>query len=164
MLLNLIRHKVLSEDFGELHGPPESLRYLPPFLGISINLVRANFHAFGRRSIARVVRSEEGGSALDIACAADVLIQYLFNDFLSALQLLARVQNTHFANWLGVSSTELASVQLVRQTACWSCWGGYYENCHSLDDLLARSSDRLRTWAQFLALLKTTFLRRYFGR
>src|SRR5947208_2593381 len=40
MLLNLIRHQVLSLYVNQLGSPPSSLKYLLPFLGISINLQR----------------------------------------------------------------------------------------------------------------------------
>src|SRR3954467_8174984 len=43
MILNLMRYRVLAQ-WLEIYGkPPSPLQALKPFLGISINLVRANF-------------------------------------------------------------------------------------------------------------------------
>src|ERR1035437_7185160 len=142
MLLNLIRYKVLSEYVKELGRPPGSLHYLPPFLGISINLVRANCHAFGRRSIAKAVRPLEEGNALDVACAADFLIQYLFHDFLNALKLVGGFEQASFAEWLGISPTEVNSPEVAVEIASWRCWRGYYSQCCSLDELIRISAGR----------------------
>ncbi|MGH9830254.1 MAG: hypothetical protein ACREDR_44155, partial [Blastocatellia bacterium] len=51
MILNLLRYSVLAE-YVSVEGIPPQLDFLTPFLGISINLQRAYFQAFGRRSAA----------------------------------------------------------------------------------------------------------------
>src|SRR5260370_35820732 len=51
MILNLLRYKVLNEFLADGAGYPDYLKYATPFLGISINLTRAVFHAFGKMPI-----------------------------------------------------------------------------------------------------------------
>src|ERR1700730_11088027 len=51
MILALMRYQFLSQWLRDHGQPPVPLQNLQRFLGISVNLVRANFHAFGRRSV-----------------------------------------------------------------------------------------------------------------
>jgi hypothetical protein len=148
MLLNLMRYKVFSEflvDQGEL---PEPLRSLRPFLGISINLVRANFHAFGRRSISRVLNSKEPDPFLASACAADFLNQYLFREFVQALQFLSIPTEEGPRTWLGLRDVDFAS--LAPEMARWECWASYYFGCETFEQLLDRCNQRLTAWHFFL--------------
>jgi hypothetical protein len=148
MILNLIRYSVVSEWISGHGKPPAPLKHLAPFFGISVNLVRADFHAFGRRS---VFRSAGGGlteEARDASCAADFLGHYLFREFLKGLQLLLSNEGSRLREWLGVDSKRLENQ--VRTIGKWDCWFGYYRRSTSLQALMTRCEKRLNVWRSFL--------------
>lgn len=146
MILNLLRYQVLATWLSAGSAPPSPLQHINPFLGISINLVRASFHVFGRRSVTRA-RKGYADEGADAACAADYLTNYLFREFLMALQFLRGRDGTKFRNWLQTSREKL---DLSRQIATWPAWNGYYSECKSLEDLLKKSEHRLYIWRRFL--------------
>lgn len=150
MILNLLRYKVFSEWISKHGKPPAPLKHLAPFLGISINLVRANFHAFGRRSVSRVIHDGKADQELDAMCAADFLNHYLFREFLQGLQFLAMDEKNRLREWLKIGKDSLKINDLVSKMASWDCWFGYYSDCNSLDSLLARCDKRLSAWRSFL--------------
>jgi hypothetical protein len=88
---------------------------------------------------------------LDLASAADFLNQFLFREFLVALQFLYSDQGSQFAQWLDLRSDRIQDTTLATEIASWDCWFGYYANCRSLADLLQRCETRLNTWRAFLA-------------
>jgi hypothetical protein len=146
MILNLLRYQVLAKWLSKNNAPPSPLRHVNPFLGISINLTRASFHIFGRRSVAKV-RHGYVDEGLDATCAADYLTHFLFREFLKALQFLRSRDGTKFRNWLQTSREKL---DLGNQIAQWGAWYGYYSDCKSIEDLLERCEKRLYVWGKFL--------------
>lgn len=147
MVLNLVRYPVLSKWLVEGGGPPHPLGRVNPFLGISINLVRASFHVFGRRSISRLHKGKVD-EELDAQCAADYLTHYLFREFLKGLQFLLSRNGRRFRDW---AQTPLQKLQYeIRPMASWDAWYGYYKNCRSLEDLLIKVEKRLTIWRAFL--------------
>ena len=151
MILNLIRYKVLSEWISGSRNPPPPLKHLPPFLGISINLVRANFHAFGRRSVARLMKgSGQKDEDLDATCAADFLNHHLFHEFLKGIEFLMSQEGMYLRDWLGVKTSIRDTDNLARIMGAWDSWSGYYSGCDSLSELMDRCRFRLQIWINFL--------------
>lgn len=151
MILNLIRYKVLSNWMSNNNGAlPAPLKHIPPFLGISMNLTRANFHAFGRRSFAisnNVETLDE--KVLGISSAADFLNQYLFREFLYSLEHIVK-DGKRLKEWLKLRIDEDRLSNIVNEIATWDCWFGYYEKCDSLESLIDRCDERLKIWTKYL--------------
>jgi hypothetical protein len=122
MILNLLRHSVLAEYVSgdTMH---EGLSFLTPFLGISINLQRAYFQAFGRRSAAMPPGSDPN---VDASCAADYLNHFLFAEFLKALAYLLSPRGRPLAQWMGITRGRSRATDLAISMASWRCWYGYY--------------------------------------
>lgn len=150
MILNLVRYSVLSEWISPQGIPPAPLKHLEPFFGISVNLVRANFHIFGRRSISRIIKNSEGDRALDTICAADFLNHYLFREFLKGIEYILGHEANQLGTWLGIRKEKLKKDDIASKIATWDSWFGYYSDCHSLDDLVRKCEQRLSTWRSFL--------------
>jgi hypothetical protein len=147
MILNLIRYKFLAQWLANEGRLPGALHGLGRFLGISINLVRANFHAFGRRSFSKVSgRSSEPN--LDALCAADFLNHFLFRELILALQFLEQPKGKDLAKWLRINDG--SGLKFVAAAADLSCWTGYYSGRKTVPDLLARVDERLNSWRSFL--------------
>jgi hypothetical protein len=147
MILNLIRYKFLAQWLANEGKPPASLEGLGRFLGISINLVRANFHAFGRRSFSKA-SGRENEPNLDALCAADFLNHFLFRELIFALRFLGEPGGRHLAAWLGIQSQSISS--FLKEASELPCWLGYYSNAGDMSALLARSDERLNGWRNFL--------------
>lgn len=150
MILNLIRYSVLAECISVQGNPPSPLKHLKPFFGISINLVRANFHGFGRRSISRAIKGGEIDWSLEAACAADFLNHYLFREFLMGLDFLIGEKGCRLRNWLKIDEKRIELKYLIRKMASWDCWYGYYLECDSLEALRGKCEKRLSIWRSFL--------------
>ncbi len=150
MILNLIRYKVLAGWLRNGRSLPSPLRHVKPFLGISINLVRANLHAFGRRSVAKSMGQDDPEHALDTSAFADFLNHYLFGEFLRSLKFISCDEGHHFCEWLGILPERLQEPHLVANMASWDSWFGYYIGCDSYDALLDRCEKRLSAWRSFL--------------
>lgn len=148
MILNLIRYEVLSKWIHWRRKPPSPLKHLAPFFGISINLVRADFHAFGRRSVSRVVSGGQMDQNLDATCAADFLNHYLLREFLKGIKFLLSNEGSRSKDWMGIKSISLDYV--TRTIASWDCWFGYYADCNSFDALLSKCEQRLSIRRSFL--------------
>lgn len=148
MILNLIRYKVLAGWLREGRPLPSPLRHVKPFLGISINLVRANLHAFGRRSIAKSMGRDD--PTLDTSAFADFFNHFLFGEFLKCLTFILCDEGHHFCEWLGLHPERLKEPHLAPEMASWDSWFGYYVGCHSYDELLDRCEKRLSAWRSFL--------------
>ncbi|HJX84923.1 MAG TPA: hypothetical protein VJ723_11310, partial [Candidatus Angelobacter sp.] len=147
MLLNLVRLEVLAE-FIRKHGkPPGEMEHLQPYFGIFINLVISDFHAFGRRSVAKARGSTD--LALDCASAADFFNTILFVEFLTSLKFLAEPRNAKVRRWLGLSKTKIDS-KLAVEIAMLECWNGYYESCKTFGDLISKANGRIKIWRDFL--------------
>lgn len=149
MILNLVRYPVLAEWIRRRGGPPRPLQNLRPYLGISINLQRSYFAAFGRRSASKA-HTGVGETTVDAMCAADFINHFLFREFLQALKLLATAEGEGLRSWLGLASARVDSPELVAEMRSWDSWFGYYGQCTSLEDLLNRSRLRLNTYRTFL--------------
>jgi hypothetical protein len=150
MILNLIRYPVISQ-WLKAHGrPPEPIKRMGPFLGISINLVRAAFHAFGRRSVSKIRSAGKVDQEIDAICAGDFLNHYLFREFLKGVQLLATPDGESLRQWMRIRQNKLDLEKIAREISSWGCWFGYYEDCCSIDSLLGKCEDRLNTWRSFL--------------
>src|ERR1035438_5646233 len=117
MILNLLRHRVLSEyvNTGKFN---DELDFLTPFLGISINLQRAYFQAFGRRSAATPPGSDVD---TDASCAADYLNHFLFSEFLKALQYLVSPAGDSLAQWMKLSRSRSREDRLCEEIAHSRC-------------------------------------------
>jgi len=148
MILNLLRYKVLSEFLSTDHELPLYLADAPPFLGISINLTRAGFHAFGRRSIARYIKSDD--KVIDTDCAADYLVHFLLKEFLLGLQFLHSDRGLRLRKWLPIDMRENEQ-DILRALAEWDCWSGFYSGRHSFTSVLDRCEKRLNSWRTYLA-------------
>ena len=150
MILNLLRYQVVSTWLDSLGHMPGGLKHLTsPYLGISINLQRANFQVFGRRSIGPRPGIADAMEA-DAAFAADYLSHYLLREFLLALQFIASERAEGFKRWIGVGAFD--SLTTARRLAKWQCWMGYYARCSSLQELLEKCDERLNTVLSFLAI------------
>jgi len=150
MILNLIRTKVLSEWFTGAESPPKALRTCPPYMGISINLVRTAFHTFGRRSVSRAM-SGQADPSLDAMCAADFLTHFLFREFLTGIQFLQQADSAAMCAWMGIPPRLLRNEQkLVKLFRGWGRWYDYYRQARTLRALLRTALGRLDTWRQFL--------------
>src|ERR1700730_4317851 len=106
MILNLIRYPVLTRWIARYRSPPPSLESIHPFLGISINLTRANFQIFGNRSVARAMYGTED-KQIESTCAADYLNHFMFKELLKALQSSRRPTALQYRRWLGVELANL---------------------------------------------------------
>ncbi|MBI4256652.1 hypothetical protein HY626_01180 [Candidatus Uhrbacteria bacterium] len=149
MILNLIRYSVVAEWISKFGEPPAPLKHVTPFFGISINLVRASFHAFGRRSVSRVIKGGESDESLDATCAADFLNHYLFREFLHGMELLLGNGGSRLRKWLGIRHS-LPRETVIGEMGLWESWFGYYRDCRSLESLLGKCEKRLSTWRSFL--------------
>jgi hypothetical protein len=147
MILNLIRCQVLSNWLTEDARIPEPLNQVPPFFGISINLVRAGFHAFGRRSVSRQ-RTGGRDEDLDSACAADYLTHYLFREFLHGLEFLVGADGRRTLKWLGIEPEILN--RAMPELRLLPAWAGFYANCDDLSGMIAACDYRLNVWRRFL--------------
>lgn len=147
MILNLVRHTVMSNWISGEGTPPDPLRHVTPFFGISVNLVRANFHAFGRRSVskAQIGKLDE---EIEATCAADFLAHYLFREFLKGLVYILSNEGERFVNWLGINKEVLE--HQIKGISKWDPWFGYYNDCLTLDELQRKCDHRLSTWRSFL--------------
>ena len=149
MLLNLVRYRVMTEWLNSAGEPPKPLHAVSLYLGISINLVRANYHAFGRRSASRSLGLKEIDENIEISCAGDFLIQYLLREFLQALAYLGGGDGSPLRQWFGVP-IGLEFDQLAQTISELPCWFGYYRSCSSLKELQARCDARLNILRSFL--------------
>lgn len=147
MILNLVRYSVISKWLSETGEPPEPLAQITPYLGISVNLVRANFHAFGRRSISK---AHYGAVDLELeaTCAADFITHYLFREYLKGLTFLMSHEGQHLGKWLRIDKKSVD--REILKMATWDPWFGFYKNCRSLDQLVKKCEYRLSTWRSFL--------------
>lgn len=146
MLLNLIKHEVLSQWFQDDGTVPEGLRAVNPFVGIGVNLQRINFHLFGRRSF-RPDLSPPERLFFDVACAADFINHYVFLEFTRFIGLIYSDPGTGFRNWLGIEGSEESYVQDCKK---WDCWGGFYQEVENIDNLVKSIKDRLRGYTDYL--------------
>jgi hypothetical protein len=149
MILNLLRYRMLKEFLATDTVLPTYLREAPPFLGISINLTRAGFSSFGKRSIAKALTGAQDRS-LELNCAADYLTHYLFREFVSALLYCYSENGKQLREWLGLGPCSSMSI-CAKTLLEWPGWSGYYSACQNLDDLLLRCEKRLDAWRTFLA-------------
>jgi len=147
MILNLLRCQVLAEWISQHGKPPATLRDVRPFLGISINLVRANVHAFGRRSVSKALGKAPDPS-LDATAAADYINHYLLREFLRSFEFLASNEGSGMRKWLGIKATPLD--ELAKTIASWDCWVGYYTHCSGFDAMLRRVDQRINAWIGLL--------------
>lgn len=150
MILNLLRYLVLSEWITKHGSPPVPLKHLSPFLGISINLVRANFHSFGRRSFSKAKLGGVADQALDASCAADFLNNYLFREYLRGIELIISPKGQRLADWLGLDKHRIPLKDIVKKMSSWDCWFGYYIACNTLNELQMKCEQRLNIWRSFL--------------
>lgn len=150
MILNLIRYPVLSGWLKHGGALPSPLRHVKPFLGISINLGRANLHAFGRRSVAKSMGRDDPEHALDTPAFADFVNHFLFGEFLRCLKFVSCAEGHHFCDWLGLHPERLEEPHLAAHMASWDSWFDYYTGCNSYDALLDRCEKRLSAWRSFL--------------
>jgi len=149
MILNLIRTEVLAEWIKERGRLPKGLKHCPPFLGISINLARTGFHAFGRRSVSRVqdgVTSED----TDSVCAADFITHFLFGEFLNTIRFLQSSQGAKVCQWMGVRQKSLDDDRLLIAFRKLGSWYEYYRKCRTLTAVARKCRKRLDVWRDFL--------------
>jgi hypothetical protein len=148
MILNLIRYRTVAEwlERGDL---PRPLSSVPPYFGVSINLTRADFHAFGRRSISQAMGLPEHETVYASAAAADYLNQFLFREFLRGLRLILSGASP-LANWLGIQVHASLAGHVASDIASWDCWYGYYSNCATIPSLIERCDQRLQAYRRFL--------------
>ncbi len=150
MILNLTRLKVLAHlSLNEETWPKILNQDVPPFLGISINLTRAAFYTFGKRSISKAMNRAHD-PLLDTEGAADFISQYLFIEFIKSVNILKEKDYENLRHWLGISIDDLENEAIVSEIANWPCWKSYYANCSSWNALLEKSMNRLDTWRRFL--------------
>jgi hypothetical protein len=150
MLVNLVRLEVLARFLDDTHFVPVGMDGLDPFLGISVNLVRADFHSFGKRSIARARGISDPTSSVDSAAAADFLNTFLFREYLRAIKnLLEGPQFRFIKGWLGLNDMP-SERALVDRIASWECWHGFYGEARELDGLVALADKRLCAYTDFL--------------
>jgi hypothetical protein len=100
MILNVLRYPILNEFLNDSVLPPY-LENAIPFLGISVNLTRIGFSAFGKRSISNALYGKLDNS-LEIDCAADFLTHYLFLQFLLALRFCFTDKGAQLRKWMGL--------------------------------------------------------------
>jgi hypothetical protein len=149
MLVNLVRLEVLARFLGDGRSEPVGMRGLDPFLGISVNLVRSNFHSFGKRSISQARRISDPTSSVDSAAASDFLNTFLFCEFVKGLSLLQKSQFRTARSWLGLNRMPEVGT-LVERIASWDCWHGFYSEARTLEDLSAIAEGRLAAYKDFL--------------
>lgn len=150
MILNLLRYSVLSE-YVTGKSMHEGLEFLKPFLGISINLQRAYFQAFGRRSAAKRLGSDSNSDLnIDASCAADYLNHFLFAEFLKAIRFLLTPAGTPLARWMGLSRSKTNPADLATTMAKWRCWYGYYQDADTIEHLEEACQKRIDEWRRFL--------------
>lgn len=147
MILNLLKYAVLSRWINEESTPPAVLNAVPPYFGLYVNLVRANFHVFGRRSVRQIVH---GMDAMEVnaICAADYLTHYLFHELVKGLMFLQGAEGEKFRAWLGVDADALTDA--VSEIGKWDAWFGFYSGLKFLTQLFDRSFERLNEWRRFL--------------
>ncbi|MHB8653194.1 MAG: ORC-CDC6 family AAA ATPase [Terriglobia bacterium] len=150
MILNLIRQPVLGEWIAKNGRPPAPIQHADPFFGISVNLVRANFHAFGRRSVSRYRGLESIDFDLEATCAADFLNHYLFREFLKGIEYILSPNGSALKSWLGIGPNFSKDSGAIGSISSWDCWFGYYRKCKILDDFLLQCERRLSSWRSFL--------------
>lgn len=146
MILNLLRYRVLAEyvKADEVHG---DLDFVTPFIGISINLQRAYFQAFGRRSAANPPGSDLN---VDASCAADYLNHFLFAEFLKAITFLLSPSGEQLAQWMKLSRSRSHEESLCAAMSSWRCWYDYYKGATTLQSLLSKCETRIDSWRRFL--------------
>jgi hypothetical protein len=150
MLLNLMKYNVLSEWLQEIGKVPDPLNGIAPFFGISVNLVRSNFHAFGRRSISRIARGSDHDNSIELSCAADYLNHFLFREYLFGLRCLFQKKHLKLRRWLGIYSKALSRNKIVHSMSNWKCWNGYYSDCQTIGALIKKCDNRLDVWISFI--------------
>lgn len=146
MLLNLIKHEVLTQWFQDDGNVPEGLNAVNPFVGIGVNLQRINFHLFGRRSF----RPDLGLSErlfFDVACAADFINHYVFLEFTRFIETIYSDLGSGFRSWLGIEGDENSYVDDCKK---WECWGGYYLEVNNIKELISSIKARLRGYTDYL--------------
>jgi hypothetical protein len=149
MILNLLRYRILTEFLGNAPDLPGYLSDSTPFIGISVNLTRAGFSAFGKRSIAKSVFGQPDES-LEIDCAADFLTHFLFREFLLAIRFCYSEAGVNLRQWAGLPLDSIPP-DFVASLRDWGRWAGFYSRCSTLDELLRRCESRLDAWRSFLA-------------
>ena len=147
MILNLLKYAVLSRWITEGGTPPTVLHAVSPYFGLYVNLVRANFHVFGRRSVRRGVQGMDV-TEVNAICAADYLTHYLFHELIKGLSFLQSSDGEKFRAWLSVDAASITAA--VSDVGNWDAWFGYYSGLTTLPQLFDRSFERLNEWRRFL--------------
>jgi hypothetical protein len=147
MILNLIKWPVMSQWLAAEAKPPDPLRDLAPWFGISVNLVRNSLQVFGRRSL---TKSSGTGEDIDAICAGDYLNHLLFREFLRGLEATFSAEASGFRDWLGLPRSIPNMDSLAKEMSSWRCWFGYYRGCDTLERLRHRCEYRLDAWLSFL--------------
>jgi len=150
MVLNLVRYSVLSEwILPKSSKLPQPLRGIKPFFGISLNLARIHFQAFGRRSMSRAMNVAPVDLSIDLSCAADFLNHYLFREFLAGMAFLTSPKGQRFRRWAHIDAERL-SWEEIAKLRDFDSWFGYYADCHSLEELRQKCDRRISIWRSFL--------------
>jgi hypothetical protein len=147
MILNLVRYSVLTRWINEEGSPPQVLQAVPPYFGLYVNLVRANFHVFGRRAVQNTIPGMDA-TEVNAVCAGDYLTHYLFHELVKGLMFLVSPEGSKFALWLRINPESLK--KSIAEIEGWDAWFGYYTGRKSLADLFRRSFERLNEWRRFL--------------
>jgi hypothetical protein len=150
MLLNLIRLEIVAEMLAGNRDLPDPLKTIDPYFGISINLIRANFPAFGRRSVSRVLNRGDWDPDVDLASAADYINHYLFYEFLKGMDFLFSHAGMRLREWLSIVESARSLDELSQVMANWTVWFGYYSSCSTFEQLLGKSRERLLGWTGVL--------------
>ena len=149
MILNLIRQPVMQAWLDKQGRPPEPLRGVDPFFGISINLTRAGLQVFGRRSFNVGLADSRHSWGPELAGAADYLTHYLLREFARALAFLTQPEGHLLAQWMELNPEHIGSLAW-REIASWDLWNGVYASCQSLGDVAEKATDRFNAWKGFL--------------
>jgi hypothetical protein len=148
MILNLLRYSVLNEWLSD-GNLPDPLGSVSPFLGISINLQRANFIAFGRRSV-QPHRAHDERFALDASAAADFINHYLYREFLKGIDFIYGPEGGFLRNWMNISGDPSTADYIAAEIARCTSWFGWYAKTRTLAEAIARCEERLLIWRSFL--------------
>jgi len=150
MILNLTRLRVLAQLSLDTDNWPKFLTDdVPPFFGISINLTRANFSAFGKRSISKMLYGNHD-PIIETAAASDFLSHFLFKEFLSSIKLIGDNKFLNFSKWLGLTESFLHAPSVPQTISKWKCWKDHYKDCNSWELLKNKCEERLEFWRGFL--------------
>lgn len=150
MILNLTRLRVLAHlSLSKDTWPKFLTEEVPPFFGISINLTRASFYTFGRRSISEAMNRNHD-PLLDTSAAADFLSHFLFAEFIKGIKILKNKNFEQLRQWFGFSNKIFEGDTIPKQIAKWPCWKGYYAGCKDWNALKIKCQLRLETWRRFL--------------